>query len=70
MHRLDRDTSGCLVLARHPKALKKLTQMFAAGLVGKTYWAVVEGAPAEAEGRIDAPLFKVSSAEEGVADDR
>ena len=65
VHRLDRDTSGCLVLARHPKALKKLTQMFSAGLVGKTYWAVVDGAPAEDEGRIDAPLFKISSAEAG-----
>jgi tRNA pseudouridine32 synthase/23S rRNA pseudouridine746 synthase len=65
VHRLDRDTSGCLVLARHPKALKKLTQMFSAGLVGKTYWAVVDGAPDEDEGRIDAPLFKVSSAEAG-----
>lgn len=65
VHRLDRDTSGCLVLARHPKALKKLTQMFSAGLVGKTYWAVVDGRPAEDEGRIDAPLFKISSAEQG-----
>ena len=65
VHRLDRDTSGCLVLARHPKALKKLTQMFAAGLVGKTYWAVVDGAPEQPEGRIDAPLFKISSAEAG-----
>ncbi len=65
VHRLDRDTSGCLVLARHPKALKKLTQMFSAGLVGKTYWAVVDGRPAEDTGRIDAPLFKISSAAEG-----
>ena len=65
VHRLDRDTSGCLVLARHPKALKKLARMFADGQVGKTYWAVVGGAPAEDAGRVDAPLFKVSSAAEG-----
>ena len=64
-HRLDRDTSGCLVLGRHPKASKKLTQMFSAGQIGKTYWAVVEGSPVENEGRIDAPLRKISSAEAG-----
>jgi tRNA pseudouridine32 synthase/23S rRNA pseudouridine746 synthase len=72
-HRLDRDTSGCLVLARHPKALKKLTQLFSAGLIGKTYWAIVDGAPAEESGLVDAPLFKVSTRETGwrmVVDDR
>src|ERR687888_48157 len=42
-HRLDRDTSGCLVLGRHPKALRRLGQLFADGKVEKTYWAVVEG---------------------------
>ena len=41
-HRLDRDTSGCLVLARHPKAVRRVGQMFEAGLVQKTYWAVLE----------------------------
>ena len=65
VHRLDRDTTGCLVLARHPKALKRLTQMFAAGVVGKTYWAIVDGVPAEDAGRVDAPLFKISSAADG-----
>jgi tRNA pseudouridine32 synthase / 23S rRNA pseudouridine746 synthase len=55
-HRLDRDTSGCLVLGRHRKALAELGRLFKAGKVGKTYWAVVEGGPAEAEGRIDLPL--------------
>ena len=55
-HRLDRDTSGCLVLGRHRKALAELGRLFKAGKVGKTYWAVVEGAPAEDEGRIDLPL--------------
>ena len=64
-HRLDRDTSGCLVLARHPKALKRLTQMFEAGRVGKTYWAFVDGEPDEDDGVVDAPLFKVSTAEDG-----
>jgi tRNA pseudouridine32 synthase/23S rRNA pseudouridine746 synthase len=55
-HRLDRDTSGCLVLGRHRKALAELGRLFKAGRVGKTYWAVVEGGPTEDEGRIDLPL--------------
>jgi tRNA pseudouridine32 synthase/23S rRNA pseudouridine746 synthase len=57
-HRLDRDTSGCLVLGRHRKALASLSDLFRHGKVGKTYWAVVEGGPAEAQGRIDIPLAK------------
>ena len=52
-HRLDRDTSGCLVLGRHRKALATLGKLFKDGKVGKTYWAVVEGGPAEDEGRIE-----------------
>jgi tRNA pseudouridine32 synthase / 23S rRNA pseudouridine746 synthase len=55
-HRLDRDTSGCLVLGRHRKALAELGRLFKAGKVSKTYWAAVEGGPTEAEGRIDLPL--------------
>jgi tRNA pseudouridine32 synthase / 23S rRNA pseudouridine746 synthase len=55
-HRLDRDTSGCLVLGRHRKALAALGRLFKDGKVGKTYWAVVEGGPTEDEGRIDLPL--------------
>jgi tRNA pseudouridine32 synthase/23S rRNA pseudouridine746 synthase/23S rRNA pseudouridine1911/1915/1917 synthase len=57
-HRLDRDTSGCLVLGRHPKALRRLGALFAAGDVEKIYWAVVTGAPAEREGVVDRPLKK------------
>ena len=57
-HRLDRDTSGCLVLGRHPKALRRLGALFAEGRIEKIYWAVVAGAPAEPEGVIDAPLLK------------
>ncbi|MGE5147624.1 MAG: RluA family pseudouridine synthase [Candidatus Eiseniibacteriota bacterium] len=57
-HRLDRDTSGCLVLGRHPKALRALGRLFAEGRVDKTYWAVVEGAPPDTAGQIDAPLLK------------
>src|SRR4029079_15612339 len=55
-HRLARRTSGCLVLGRHRKALAELGRLFKAGRVGKTYWALVEGGPADDEGRIDLPL--------------
>src|SRR5512135_3496028 len=44
-HRLDRDTTGCLVLGRHRKALALLGQLFKQGKVGKCYWAVVDGGP-------------------------
>src|SRR5690606_20207559 len=37
-HRLDRDTSGCLVLGRHPKAIRQLGGLFAEKSVRKTYW--------------------------------
>src|SRR4029077_2832775 len=57
-HRLDRDTSGCLVLGRHRSALRRLGRLFAEGRVEKVYWAVVAGIPAEPEGRIAAPLAK------------
>jgi tRNA pseudouridine32 synthase/23S rRNA pseudouridine746 synthase/23S rRNA pseudouridine1911/1915/1917 synthase len=57
-HRLDRDTSGCLVLGRHSKALRRLGALFAAGTVEKMYWAVVAGVPAEPQGSVDAPLKK------------
>ncbi|HZT27362.1 MAG TPA: RNA pseudouridine synthase [Pseudolabrys sp.] len=57
-HRLDKDTSGCLVLGRHRKALALLGKLFKQGRIGKTYWAVVEGGPDAAEGRIDLPLSR------------
>jgi tRNA pseudouridine32 synthase/23S rRNA pseudouridine746 synthase len=59
-HRLDKDTSGCLVLGRHAKALKRLNRLFAEGRVGKTYWALVEGGPPARTGRIDLPLARRS----------
>ena len=59
-HRLDKDTSGCLVLGRHPRAMAELNQMFRDGRIGKTYWAIVQGAPADDEGLIDLPLARRS----------
>jgi len=58
-HRLDRDTSGCLVLGRHRKALAQLGRLFKSGAIDKTYWAVVEGAPPADQGVIDLPLGRL-----------
>jgi tRNA pseudouridine32 synthase / 23S rRNA pseudouridine746 synthase len=55
-HRLDKETSGCLVLGRHRKATASLGLLFKHGKISKTYWAVVEGGPAEDEGIIELPL--------------
>jgi len=60
-HRLDRDTSGCLVLGRHRKALAQLGRLFKSGAIGKTYWAVVEGAPETDEGVIELPLGRLDA---------
>jgi RluA family pseudouridine synthase len=59
-HRLDRDTGGCLVLGRHPKALRRLGVLFANRQVEKVYWAVVDSRPAEPEGRIETGLKRLS----------
>lgn len=58
-HRLDRETSGCLVLGRHRKALASLSLLFKHRRIGKTYWAVVDGGPVEDEGTIDMPLGRL-----------
>lgn len=58
-HRLDRDTSGCLVLGRNDRALKKMGKLFESGRVKKTYWAITHGRPPEMAGTIDLPLAKV-----------
>ncbi len=58
-HRLDKETSGCLVLGRHRKALAHLGLLFKHRKVGKTYWAVVEGSPQAEEGTIDIPLGRL-----------
>ena len=60
-HRLDHDTSGCLILARNDRARRKLGRLFSAGRIEKVYWAVAVGAPRPDEGRIELPLCKVTS---------
>jgi 23S rRNA pseudouridine955/2504/2580 synthase len=58
VHRLDRDTSGVLVLGKTPDAAARLSGAFATRRARKIYWALVEGSPPE-EGTIDLPLAKV-----------
>jgi len=58
-HRLDRDTTGCLILGRHRKALAQLGKLFKARTIDKVYWAVVEGTPATDEGVIEFPLGRL-----------
>jgi tRNA pseudouridine32 synthase/23S rRNA pseudouridine746 synthase len=65
VHRLDRDTSGCLLLARHPKAHKRFQRAFEEGRVVKTYVAILDREIGAEEGMIDMPLAKISSREEG-----
>ena len=65
VHRLDTDTSGCLLLARNPKALKRFNKAFEDRLPQKTYLGLLSGVPAEGEGTIELSLAKISSAEKG-----
>jgi tRNA pseudouridine32 synthase/23S rRNA pseudouridine746 synthase len=73
MHRLDTDTSGCLLFARNTKARASFQQAFETRMVEKCYIAVVGTVIREEEGIIDVPLSKRSSAEAGwrmVADEK
>jgi tRNA pseudouridine32 synthase/23S rRNA pseudouridine746 synthase len=73
MHRLDRDTTGCLLFSRNPKARSKIQQAFESGTVEKTHLAVLDGVPESEQGVIDLPLAKFSTAEQGwrmVPDDK
>lgn len=65
VHRLDTDTSGCLLLARNPKALKRFNAAFEAKLVQKTYLGIVAGPVDGEEGTIDIALTKISSEAKG-----
>ncbi len=58
VHRLDADTSGCLVIALRKTALLAAQALFASGQAGKTYWAIVRGQPPAEEGVIDRPLAR------------
>jgi 23S rRNA pseudouridine955/2504/2580 synthase len=66
VHRLDKDTSGVLLIARTAVAAKRLGEAFRDRETEKLYWAVVVGVPERAEGAIDLPLAK----QPGVRGDR
>ncbi len=65
VHRIDTDTSGCLLLARNPKALKRFARAFEERLVEKRYLGVLAGIPQGEHGTIELSLSKISSAEKG-----
>jgi tRNA pseudouridine32 synthase/23S rRNA pseudouridine746 synthase len=65
MHRLDMDTSGCLLFARTPKARAAFQHAFEARMVEKSYLAVIGSEISKEQGSVDAPLAKISSAEAG-----
>jgi len=58
VHRLDKDTSGVLVLARSARAAARLGELFRGKTVHKVYWAITVGAPKPRGGKIDQPLAK------------
>jgi tRNA pseudouridine32 synthase/23S rRNA pseudouridine746 synthase len=64
VHRLDRDTSGCLLLARNPKSAVRFGRTFEAGEVEKRYLAVLDGV-VEGEGMVELALSKRSTAAAG-----
>ncbi len=64
VHRLDRDTSGCLVLARHPRAAALLGEAFRDRDTDKIYWAVVVGSPRPKVGEIRGWMRKAPGAQD------
>jgi 23S rRNA pseudouridine955/2504/2580 synthase len=60
VHRLDRDTSGVLVLARHPQAATRLAAAFRDRAMEKVYWAITVGVPTPRSGKIDKALAKAA----------
>lgn len=63
VHRLDRDTSGVLVVAKRRQVAARLGRMFQTRSVRKIYWALVKGVPKPPQGKIDAALVKATGPE-------
>lgn len=59
VHRLDKDTTGVLVIAKSVMAAQWLTRAFQQKQLQKTYWAIVVGTPKKLEGIIDLPIRKI-----------
>ena len=60
VHRLDRDTTGILLVAKHRNAAAKLGRTFQTRSAAKTYWALVKGVPKPPQGKIEAALVKAA----------
>lgn len=60
VHRLDRDTTGVLLIAKHWDAAAKLGRIFQTRSAAKTYWALVNGVPKPVQGKVEAALVKAS----------
>jgi 23S rRNA pseudouridine955/2504/2580 synthase len=58
VHRLDKDTSGCLMISKRRSMLRTLHDLFVKGSIAKTYWTLVEGHVPEGLQTVDAPLKK------------
>ena len=65
VHRLDRDTSGVLVVAKRRSVAAKLGRAFQTRSVRKIYWAIVKGVPKPPQGKVEAALVKASGPEGG-----
>lgn len=63
VHRLDRDTTGVLLVAKHRDAAAKLGRIFQTRAAAKTYWALVKGVPRPAQGKVEAALVKAAGPE-------
>lgn len=63
VHRLDRDTSGVIVIAKRRAVASALGKLFATRAVKKTYWAIVQGVPKPLQGRIEVALIKAKGPE-------
>lgn len=59
VHRLDRDTSGILLIARSSNAARKLTTLFRSRNIEKIYWALLTAVPEVTQGKIDLPLKRI-----------
>lgn len=62
VHRIDRDTTGCIMIAKEKGTLEKLLTLLQQGYIQKTYHAIILGAPKESRGTIDAKLLRVENA--------
>ena len=67
VHRLDRGTSGAMIFPKAQRPAAHISALLKEGSVGKSYWALVRGIPADNDWEIDAPIAKIGSARYGIA---